>query len=229
MPLQGNLKEMSLANLIQVNCQERRSCRLTLSLGDQSGLVFLADGQVVHAVLGDHVGAEAVCEMLAWDMGTFTLDLDQPHPEITIHTAWQPLLLEGMKQLPVRQAARAHTQTHAKPAATNELTQLKTIPGVTGAIISACDGVVLATDVPDSDGEDEAMVTLFIGSAANDLGRILKLDAFDYGTISMRNKRVMVLEQPNRYIGLVLGDHASATMIATAAAQMQRNHQERSL
>ena len=223
MPLQGNLKEMSLANLIQMNCQERRSCRLTLSLGDQRGLVFLADGQVVHATLGDRTGEEAVYDMLAWDTGTFALDLNQPHPEISIHTDWQPLLLEGMKQLPIRQAARAKTQTHAKPAATNELTQLKTIEGVTGAIISACDGVVLASDVPNSDGEDEAMVTLFIGSAANDLGRILKLDAFEYGTISMRNKRVMVLEQPNRYIGLVLGDNASATMVANAAAQVLKN------
>ena len=218
MPLQGNLKEMSLANLIQVNCQERRSARLTLSLGNQTGQVFLADGQVVHAVLGDHVGEEAVYDMLAWESGTFSLDLDQPHPDVTIRTAWQPLLLEGMKQLPIRQAAKAKNQAQAKPAPTNELKQLEAIPGVVGAIISASDGVVLANDVPDSGGEDEAMVTLFIGSAANDLGRILKLDAFVYGTITMKHKRVMVLEQPDRYVGLILGENASATMIASAAA-----------
>jgi predicted regulator of Ras-like GTPase activity (Roadblock/LC7/MglB family) len=219
MPLQGNLKEMSLANLIQINCQEKRSCRLTLTLGNQVGQVFFADGQVVHAALGNTTGEDAIYYMLAWDTGIFALDLEQPNPDVTIRKNWQQLLLEGMKRLPTQQAAKKQVQAEAKPATTNELSQLKAIQGVTGAIIAAHDGIVLATDVLESDGDDEATVTLFIGSAANDLGRILKLDAFEYGTIGMKNKRVMVVAQPNHYIGLVLSDNASAAMVANAAIQ----------
>lgn len=77
MPLQGDLQEMSLANLIQVNCQEMRSARLVLTRVDQSGEIYFSDGQVVHATLGELYGTVAVYAMLQWDTGTF-LDFEFP-------------------------------------------------------------------------------------------------------------------------------------------------------
>lgn len=99
MPLQGNLQEMSLANLIQVNCQEMRSARLVLTRADQSGEIYFSDGQVAHATLGALRGEAAVYAFLQWDNGTFVLHLDQPTPEKTITATWGALLLEGMKRV----------------------------------------------------------------------------------------------------------------------------------
>src|SRR5574341_2242550 len=98
MPLQGSLKDMSLANLIQVNCQEMRSARLSLSHQGQTADIFLADGQVVHAQSGAQQGEPVVYEALTWDAGSFALDLDVPAPTHTIQTPWNALLLEGMKR-----------------------------------------------------------------------------------------------------------------------------------
>ncbi len=217
MPLQGNLKEMSLANLIQVNCQEMRSARLTLTRQGQKGEVFLSDGQVIHATLGAHAGEQAVCEMLMWEDGSFVLDLDILAPEKSIEIGWQELLLKGMMQLPERQPAGSKVEESMNPDA---LEQLKTIDGVSGAVISASDGVVLAANVPESDGENEAAVAVFIGSAANQLGQTLKFDAFSHGLVALKNKRILVLEQPDRYVGLVLGENASAAIVASAATQL---------
>jgi hypothetical protein len=49
---------MDRSNLIQVNYQEMRSAHLTLAARGQTGEVFLSDGQVVHAALGEYVAKE---------------------------------------------------------------------------------------------------------------------------------------------------------------------------
>jgi predicted regulator of Ras-like GTPase activity (Roadblock/LC7/MglB family) len=217
MPLQGSLREMSLANLIQVNCQEMRSARLTLRSRGQEGEIFLSDGQVVHAALGDLVGEDAIYVMISWDEGSFVLDLDMVPPGKSIKTSWEDLILQGMMQVPERQTAEKQTKEHSSP---DMLTQLKAIDGVNGAVISASDGIVLGANVPDSDGENEAAVAVFIGSAADQLGQALHLDAFVHGVVSLKGKRILILEQPDRYVGLVLAENASAAIVASAATHI---------
>jgi len=217
MPLQGNLKEMSLANLIQVNCQEVRSARLTLDHAGQEGEVFIADGQVVHATLGDLVGESAIYEMLRWDGGTFVLDRDQPAPSTTITTQWNALLLEGMKRLAERPTAKRKASESAK---SDLLIQLKAIDGVSGALISSTDGIIQKADIPGSDGEGEAAVAVFIGAAALQLGDTLQLNQLGHGVVTIKNKRLLVLQHADRFIGLVLADNGSPAIVAHAANEI---------
>jgi predicted regulator of Ras-like GTPase activity (Roadblock/LC7/MglB family) len=213
MPLQGNLQEMSLANLIQVNCQENRSAQLTLAQADQRGEVYFSDGQVVHAALGALRGEDALYELLAWEQGTFVLARDVPTPEKTITTNWNVLLLEGMKRVAARPVVKK-VEAEMQP---DTLARLKAITGVTGVVIAASDGVVLSADIPDSDGENEAAAAVFTGAAADQLGQTLQLGAFGHGLVALKNKRLLVLQQPDRYIGLLLSDNASPTIVANTA------------
>lgn len=217
MPLQGNLQEMSLANLIQVNCQEMRSARLTLNHAGQEGEVYFSDGQVVHATLGDLAGESAVYEMLTWLDGTFVLDRDQPAPVKTINAKWTVLLLEGMKQSAERPVAPRKPEEKMK---SDTLAQLKTIEGVAGVVISASDGVVLGVDIPGSDGEGEAAMAVFVGTAAGQLGEILQLNTFLHGIVFSKNKRLLILQQPERFVGLVLAENSSPAIVANAARQV---------
>lgn len=219
MPMQGSLKEMSLANLIHVNCQEMRSARITLTNRGQKGEVYFSDGQVVHATNGTRAGPDALYELLTWDTGTFTLDTEVHAPEKTIAVPWSELLLEGMKRA-------ADLQTEKRPTEGNMnsemLARLRAIDGVTGAVMAACDGVVLAADVPESDGEKEAAVAVFVGSAAGQIGEALRLGPFAQGVVTLKNKRVLILQQPDRYIGLWLAENASPTIVGNSAAQVLR-------
>ena len=216
MPLQGNLHEMSLANLIQVNCQEMRSARLTLTHADQNGEIYFSDGQVVHAALGARRGEDALYELLGWDDGMFVLDSERPAPEKTITTHWNTLLLEGLKRAAERPVVKPQEE-NMKPDA---LAQLKTIQGVTGAVITASDGIVLSAEIPNSDGENEAASAVFIGAAADQLGDALQLGAFGHGIVTLKTKRLLILQQPDRYIGLVLGENASPVIVANAANEV---------
>jgi predicted regulator of Ras-like GTPase activity (Roadblock/LC7/MglB family) len=102
----------------------------------------------------------------------------------------------------------------------DSLAQLKGIDGVIGVVISASDGIVLSADVPGSDGEHEAAATVFIGSAADQLGEALQLGTFGHGIVALKNKRLLVLQQPDRYVGLVLGEKASLMIVAHAANEV---------
>ncbi len=219
MPLQGNLREMSLANLIQVNCQEMRSARLTLEQDGQFGEVYFADGQVVHATTGHVTGREAVFEMLTWEDGTFTFDRDVHTSAKTISADWNELLLEGLQRaaesLDIKRRAQAKRKQSVLP-------QLKAIDGVTGVVISATDGIVLGADVPASDGEQEAAIAVFMGAAAQQLGETFGLNLFSHGVVNTKTRRLLVLPQPDRFVGLVIGERSSPTIIANAATEIFR-------
>lgn len=220
MPIQGDLKEMSLANLIQVNCQEMRSARLTLEHAGQQGEVYFSDGQVVHATLGNRTGVETVFAMLAWDDGTFVLDRDIAAPAKSITMPWNELLLQGMMRIDEH---RDHAEAERTGIQTI-LAQLRSIEGVSGAVIAASDGIVLGADVPNSDGEQEAAVAVFIGAAAQQLGETLDLDGFSHGIVSLQDKRLLVLQMPDRFVGLVLTGERTSPAIVSNAAKEILNH-----
>ncbi len=219
MPLQGNLDEMSLANLIQVNCQEMRSARLLLTHKGQKGEVYFSDGQVVHANVGELAGADAIFELLRWDTGLFTLETDVRAPDKSVDTPWSELLLEGMKRLADWQTVEQKSEGGAAPGV---LEKLRTLNGVAGAVIAACDGVVLAADVPGSDGERESAIAVFVGLAAHQISDTLTLGPLSQCVVTLKNKRVLVLEQTDRYIGLWLEENASAAIVGSAAAEVLR-------
>jgi predicted regulator of Ras-like GTPase activity (Roadblock/LC7/MglB family) len=218
MPLQGNLQEMSLANLIQVNCQEMRSARLVLTRADQNGEIYFSDGQVVHATLGDMQGEAAVYALLQWDEGSFVLERDVVALERTISIPWNVLLLEGMKRT-VAPPVPA-TSSSGGSMQTDLIAQLRNINGVEGVVVASNDGVLMGADVPDSDAENQAAVTVFVGTAAQQLSDALQLGAFAHGVITQKSKRLLILPQADRYIGLELAENASPAIVATAASEM---------
>lgn len=222
MPMQGSLKEMSLATLIQVNCQEMRSAHLLLASKGQRGEVYFSDGQVAHAIAWDRSGAclegtDALYRLLSWDEGTFTLEKDSPSPAKSIDVPWSDLLLEGMKRMAEWQAAAPPPDPRLNSTLIN---QLQALEGVTGAVIASSDGIVLASSVPEGDGESEAAVAVFVGSAAQQIAGALKVGDFTQGIVTFKNRRVLVMAQPDRYVGLWLAENASPAIMSHAVAQL---------
>jgi len=218
MPLQGTLQEMSLANLIQVNCQEMRSARLVLTRANQSGEIYFSDGQVVHATLGEQRGEAAVYALLTWDEGVFILERDVAAPEKTITTPWNTLLLEGMKR--VVEQPRETPRIQGGTMANDVIAQLRAISGVEGVLLAASDGVLMNTDVQDSEAENQAAVTVFVGTAAQQLSDALQLGAFLHGVIAQKSKRLLILPQTDRYVGLILAENTSPAIVASAATEI---------
>lgn len=97
MGMQGNLQDMAVADLIQQYCQDRKTAQLKIDHADQQAILFIKEGNVVHAVSGDLSGEQVVYQALMWDEGTFTMETGIEPPEVSITRNWSSLLLEGMR------------------------------------------------------------------------------------------------------------------------------------
>jgi hypothetical protein len=99
MALVGNLKDLKLPSLIQLNCMEKNTAKLTIEHHGRFGSIYFENGQVVHAEYDPHIGEEAVYQLLSLYSGNFKVESGIRAPAHTIHTSWNNLLLEGMKQI----------------------------------------------------------------------------------------------------------------------------------
>jgi predicted regulator of Ras-like GTPase activity (Roadblock/LC7/MglB family) len=205
MPLEGSLKDLSLVNLIQLNCQEMNTVKITLEYLGKEGIIFLGGGNIVHAAAGPLTGEEAVYELLRWNGGTFRVQNDVKPPERTIDRNWNSILLEGMKRIDegeVSMEDRLNKLAH-------DLNEMDT---VSGSVIVARDGTVLAEAMA-GNAEKEGAVAVFVGNAAGQIGEALALGVFDWGVVTMGRDRVLVLEQPDFFVGLLLTEKASPALV----------------
>ncbi len=164
MAVKGNLKDMSLASLISVNCNEMNQASLLLYREDKEGSIFLTDGNVVHAVLDSFIGKEAVYEMLTWEDGEFELKKNVEPPERTITAGWSSLLLEGMHRIDENAAEledlngldkqyekKEKTEMAAKrsEALAETLSEmLASSTDIEGAVVVSSDGLVIGSQLP---------------------------------------------------------------------------------
>jgi predicted regulator of Ras-like GTPase activity (Roadblock/LC7/MglB family) len=216
MVIEGNLKELSLPSIIQLNCAEMNTAEVSLNHQGREGVICFAEGAIIHATVGDLVGEEAVYELLTWPEGSFTVETGAVPSQRTISTDWNRLLLEGMRRIDEQDFA-------AQPAATNTMTalarNLKNIAGVEGVVIISRDGIVMASDL-EGDAEKEGAVAVFVGNAAVQVGEGLNLTPFDWGLVTMSQDRTLILERPDYFVGLLLGEKASPALIRAEAARV---------
>jgi len=96
MALVGNLKDIKLPTLVQINCMEKNSAKLTIEHMGRFGFIYFHDGQVVHAEYDPLIGEEAFFKLLELYSGNFKVENDVRPPAITIKKNWNNLLLEGL-------------------------------------------------------------------------------------------------------------------------------------
>lgn len=99
MVLVGNLKDLRLANIIQINCIERNIAKVSVSSHNRVGYLYFADGQIVHAEISPYIGERAVHEMLALSDGKFKVEAGVQSPSHTIKRPWNSIVLDGLREI----------------------------------------------------------------------------------------------------------------------------------
>jgi hypothetical protein len=99
MALVGDLKEISIATLLQLNCVEKNTAQLTVSTPKGPAMVFMDKGEIIHAVFAGIRGEEALYRILSFSQGEFRVAEATERPDRTITASYQSLLLEGMRVL----------------------------------------------------------------------------------------------------------------------------------
>jgi hypothetical protein len=99
MSLQGSLKHLQLADVIQLISVSGKTGMFHLKKDDHVGQIYLKDGNIVHAELGDIKGEEAVYELAIWNDGEFHFEPDVEPATRTISKSNTNLLMEAARRL----------------------------------------------------------------------------------------------------------------------------------
>src|SRR5438093_921701 len=99
MALTEDLSDLSLAELIEFFCNQRKTGRLKVVYSDGPGYFYLQSGLVVHARIGSLRGIEAVYYALTLPNASFTFSPAFEAPEQTINQPWTSVVLEGLRRM----------------------------------------------------------------------------------------------------------------------------------
>lgn len=99
MALTGEVSDLSLGELIEFFCNQRKTGRLKLVYPAGPAYFYLQSGAVVHARIGDLRGIEAVFYALTLPNASFTFSPAFEAPEQTINQPWTSVVLEGLRRM----------------------------------------------------------------------------------------------------------------------------------
>ena len=103
----GNLRDMSIIDLLQALGPSRRTIRITVTPaqpGQDSLMIYLNHGNISHAALGELKGEKAIHQALSWEKGTWLLEpiaeSELPEPNNTLPN--EHILMEGCRLIDER-------------------------------------------------------------------------------------------------------------------------------
>ena len=99
MPLTGHLSDLSLSELIEFFCNQRKSGELKVLYPQGAGYFYLQSGSVVDAKIGVLRGIDAVYYALTLPNAKFEFSGSSEGAERTINQPWTQVVLEGLRRL----------------------------------------------------------------------------------------------------------------------------------
>lgn len=94
----GTLRNIQITDIIQMCCLAGASLSIRVTQDSDTGMIFIEDGEVVHAECGALAGVEAFFTILGWPSGQFETMEAPAISKPTIKEACQFLLMEAARQ-----------------------------------------------------------------------------------------------------------------------------------
>lgn len=94
----GTLKNIQLADLIQICCLSAVSLGVRVTKDDQQGSIYIDAGSIVHAETQSLRGEDAFFAIMGWESGGFETIAEDSSIERTIQQGYQYLLMEAAHQ-----------------------------------------------------------------------------------------------------------------------------------
>lgn len=99
MALSGELSDLSLSELIEFFCNQRKTGRLKVIYPNLPGYFYIQAGALVDARIGTLSGIDAVYYALTLPNASFTFDMEIEVEQRTIHQPWTQVVLEGLRRM----------------------------------------------------------------------------------------------------------------------------------
>lgn len=212
MPLTGTLRDLSLANLVQVQCMEQNQARVILTRGKRQGMLLFAHGELIYATVGDLAGEEAVYELLTWEDGEFRVDDQMPSVTRNVTMPWSALLVEGLRRADEARAERDHLLE-------TRLRALKDKIGVRGARVFRLNGAVRA-ETPGEEMPGDARAVMLVYANVEQIQKLLNLDTPRQIILSNPTERIWIQKLQDDYFAGWFDSRVVLDEIAKAVQEM---------
>jgi len=187
MALVGNLKDLKLPNLVQLNCMEKNTAKLTIEHAGKFGFVYFHNGQVAHAEYDPDMGAEAFNKLLFLNEGNFKVESGVKPPVVSIKTHWNNLLLEGLHNVDTVQ------ESHDKPEQ-KIVNMLMNVKGVQNAAVISRVGEVIAGP---ADLDDFSPLIAFSYLQVKKLTDLVLMEEPEFFSVQKQNKKTLMTKYNN--------------------------------
>ena len=94
----GKVFGLQLTDVIQMNCLSRLTTALIVTRDGERGIIYLNEGEIIHAECGEQKGTDAFYKILSWQEGEFVSNIGDTPPFQTIYQNWEHLLVEAMRR-----------------------------------------------------------------------------------------------------------------------------------
>ncbi len=99
MALTGQLNDLSLSELIEFFCNQRKTGRLKVDYALAPGVFFIKEGELIDAKLGTLNGVEAIYFALTMPSAAFDFSAQVQSSRRTINEPWTRVVLEGLRRI----------------------------------------------------------------------------------------------------------------------------------
>jgi CheY-like chemotaxis protein len=93
----GVLRRVGLQEVLQLECLGTKSSVLEITTQGTKGSIYIKDGNIIHAHIGQKKGEEAFNRLLAFDTGEFVLKPFTDPGEQSINCQWEMLIMEAAR------------------------------------------------------------------------------------------------------------------------------------
>jgi len=197
----GMVRRVPLMDVIQMECLGRNSSVLAVTTPRHSGNIFIKEGTIVHAEVGDLMGEEAFYKLFALPSGDFKLNPFAEPSETSITSSWESLLMQAAHVRDENSERNSErTETDAEEIASGSMGRRTLFPNISATddsarveellICSAGGDVLHAWQCPNS--EFRINFLQFVGEKARLLENALQLGEFDRVEFQGKNERFVV-------------------------------------
>jgi CheY-like chemotaxis protein len=220
----GVLRQVSLEDVIQMECLNRNSSILEVNAGKWIGQIYIKDGVILHAQADERNGEAALNKILSLKGGEFNLKPFVEPPRQSIDGPWEFLLMEAARMRDEaahdESEAAAATQSASeppplpRPAPPVRVSDIVPppgafIPAATGNRPARIDELVVCSNKGEvlyewqcANNSDRISFLEFLSQKSLQLGEGLNLGAFD--RLEMEGERARVVAQVKADRGLFL-------------------------
>ena len=219
---EGSVSNLLLTDVIQLEGQNRFSGLITVAWKECQGRLFFLGGEIVHAETDGLEGEAAVCEMVGWPAGSFSIKENVSTFARTIGKQLSHLLLDvhaALDHIRTGHGAQAHGEAgRPTPPEEGSMTiaeAVRALPDVSYAVLLSADGTPVGDPSPQAEalGAKGMFLSTLMGGP---VGSAFGLGELQVASLHTNREQLLLIHSRDQFLCVAVFPGASLDEVEAA-------------